>query len=348
MASANDSYPETNLSEVASLFRVSLIFNNVSDWNGDITFYDEFTTNKTYAMENGVQCPPSRCYYSNFDPITHTLRVDVSNFSTYVVNYTVWNGTNDTNVTPPEDDSDMTYDFLIDEGCAGEATTFSLSRNNAELEGFPIRIYGPDSSTLLYARLETNSSGVASFIPAEAGTYYYEARESGYRLREGSFSIEECEVPPVHPPEQVEPPPETGQEPETGAGNASQVQPPTEEPATQCGEYINGAWVSYECCSDTECGAGYCIQHMCTTPSKPHSGETTTIGAEGETGEGAAQTAQPKPSSCCLAGICGELLGICWYFWALLILLVVGAAIAYSLFGQKAPEEEKPAERRKK
>lgn len=335
-----------NLSEVTSNTDTYIIFNNVGTWDGRITYYENFTTNMSEALENGVECPPTQCLSAVFSQGQRTITVHVANFSTYVANYSQ-NGT----TTPPSDGGDHEFDLAVSTACAGSPTSFYATYGMIELDGMPIHIYGPDSSTALYTTITTDIGGEASFTPAEPGKYYYSARASGYLENEGSFSIDAClggEGPQV-PEEEPEPEPEPGPGTEGGSGATQEEQPPSgqepgEEQPVECGEYINGAWTSYECCSDSECGTGsYCIQHMCSKPSPPTEG--TTVSVTSTEGKPAQETPAPeKAQTCCFAGVCGEMLGLCWYIWAFLILSILLAAIAYYVFRAGKEGGEEPAQ----
>jgi hypothetical protein len=325
MASANDSYPETNLTEITSLFQVSLIFNNVAEWDGQVTYYDEFTKNKSKAIEEGIECPPDRCYYSEFDPVAHTLRVDVTNFSTYVVNYTIWNDTNDTSPTPrPRPDRDLEYDLLIEGECAGEQVTFTAIRSGQGVDGLNVNVYGPDSTLSLYDSFETGADGTGSFIPEFAGNYHYQVSAEGYEYKAGLISIIICEAEE----EGAEEGPEDG------------PQAPGEEPETP-------GWVP-ECTKDSDCPTGYwCIENECVLAIEPlEEPAPPAIPAEIEIPsavpeESPVEEEEPAPA-CCLVGICMDIFGICWYYWAIaVILLLLAAAYLYYFVGEKKAVKQK-------
>ncbi len=335
-----------NLSGVTGDTDTYVVFHGIDSWDGKITYYENFTTNMSEAVANGVECPHTQCLSTSFNSGEQTLTVRVNGFSTYVVNY----AGNDT--SEPSEGGGHQFDLEVSTDCAGEPTTFTATYGAIKLDGTSIRVYGPDSHTSLYDAVSTDSNGEAEFTPSEPGTYYYSARQSGYLEQDGSFSIEECGASPA-PLEQPQPAqPEQNNSP---ANTPSPAQPPGAQPpsgshAGECGEYINGAWVSYECCEDSECGqTSYCIQHMCSAPKLPAQGGSTVSVTSTQERPPAQETPAPqKATSCCLGGICGDLLGICWFYWVAIILFFIVGAIVLNYLSRAPQELAEPAPKKPK
>ncbi|MBD3390172.1 hypothetical protein GF415_04455 [Candidatus Micrarchaeota archaeon] len=292
MASVNKTAPGANMSEISDLFNISLIYNNVGEWDGSITYYGNFTRNRTHAMQSGIECPADRCQNVVFDRSAHTIRVDISNFSTYVVNYTEYEDEDEEEDDDGPDDVD--YQLEVEGACAGSAVNFTASRSGLGTSGITIRVYGPDNQSLFYGHDETGSHGRASFTPTFPGTYYYSAGAAGYTEKTGSIEILNCTTP---------------------SGEAPPAEPiPEEEPPA-------GTPSKEECYLDADCPAGHwCIENECVLAIEPtEEGPGPEITPPSQAQE-VPSVAEPKEEAgetppCCLVGICLEVLGVCWYYW---------------------------------
>ncbi|MBD3398424.1 hypothetical protein GF412_04335 [Candidatus Micrarchaeota archaeon] len=318
MASVNGSEYGGAVGQFMETFNTSLIFHNVDSWDGNIAYYENYTRNKTEAMENGVPCPPTQCHNIVFDEANHEIRMDVKNFSTYVVNYTIWYPPNATppGPNPPGNGHDAEYDLQVEGECAGEQVNFTAIHSGQGVEGLNADIYGPDSTIVLYSSFETDSAGEGSFAPEEPGNYHYQVSADGYEYKAGLISIVLCE-------EGGEGPPPTEGEPEV-----PQEEPeiPEEEPG---------------CAADSDCPVGYwCVDSECVLAIEPiQEPEPPAPSAEVEippsVPEEAPEEEEPAPV-CCLFGLCMELFGLCWYYWAIaIIVLLLAAAYIYYFAGEK-------------
>jgi hypothetical protein len=222
-ASINGSANGGQLAQLASDVQTTLVFYNIDDFDGHITYYENFTTNETEAVERGIPCPSSVCSNLRYNSAERTVTVDVNNFSTYVLNYTP---------LPPVPDnggSDRDLAISVAGTCLREQVQFNATSGASRVSGVDITLYYPVSG---FSHIHTGAGGTAAFIPTQAGTYRFSAYASGYRQVDGTFSEEECapQVPPVQnetvaptPPAQETPEEETG-------GTVAPGQPPAQPP----------------------------------------------------------------------------------------------------------------------
>ncbi len=316
MASINGSEYGGMVGQFMEMFNTSLIFHNVATWDGQITYYENYTNNMSEAVQQGVACPLTQCYNISFDRVNHEITMDVKNFSTYVVNYTIWYPPN---VTPstPGNNHDVEYDISIEGECAGEPVIFTAIHSGQGVEGLDANVYGPDSTIVLYASFETGEDGIGSFVPESAGNYHYQISGDNYEYKAGMLSIRDCE----EEPEELE---------EAEPGTMPIPTPAHEE--------------SPECVSDSDCATGYwCMGNECVLAIEPIEGPAPTAppSASLEVPSTASEdspavedeTAAPV---CCLFGLCMEFLGFCWYYWAAaLAIIAVLAYIIYKTGGKK-------------
>gem|GEM_PF-1018899 len=330
MASLNKNSTKINFTELTTIVNTSLIFNYVGTWDGHITYYENYTSNMSEALKKGIECPQERCYKVVHDTVAHTLRVDVSNFSTYVVNYTP-TPPGPTPPTLPPGGNGGTAEFTLNvEGeCVGEAVLFTASHSGLDMEGVKIQITNQASGT---TSVHTDVHGNVEFFPQNEGTYYYVASEDGYEDKTGSFLAVICEEEPILLPDVpiVEETPLENPEGHEG----------------ECGIYEGGIWTPYSCCTDSDCGVGeQCVVNTCVPAavSVIEIDETGHTEIEIPSEEGPAEAPQKEvPSlSCCLFGICMDFAGICWYYWLIAIVLLVLAAGTYFHYVPKRKPSKK-------
>jgi len=334
MASLNGNSTRINFTELTTIVNTTLIFNYVGSWDGNITYYENYTSNMSEALEKGIECPPDRCYNIVHDTVAHTLRVDVANFSTYVVNYTPTPPTPPTPPDPPPtspgDGSDLDFEVSVQGECVGQEIIFSAVDSSGPMQGASILIRGPGAEQDS-TRINTDQDGEAVFIPEEEGTYYYAASEGGYNDVEGSFSAVACEEPILLPDVPIvdEIPPELPDEHEG-----------------ECGTYVGSMWTPYSCCSDSDCGVGeQCVVNTCIPAAVSvieidEAGHTEIEIPSVEVPE-VAPSEEVSASSCCLIGICMDFAGICWYYWMAGIVLLVIAAGAYFYYASSRKPSKK-------
>ncbi len=270
------------LANLSNNYRTTLIFYNLRSFDGKITYYENFTRNYTEAMEFGVECPDTICTNVQYSAATRTLQVDVSNFSTYVINYTQEPPTNGGSDPKP-------LSVSISGNCVGSPVGFTAMSDSSSVEGVDITIIGPDS--LVLTHVLTGQNGEISFTPGVTGTYTYWASASGYRTSEGRFSIIQCEGEQP-PPSVPEVPQSSGDESITSPEEPSVPPEPPEEGPVE-------------------------VEVPAVEPVVPQPPAET---------QPSIQPAPPAPQACCFFGMCSSLFGICWYWWILALILIIGAA----------------------
>jgi len=222
-ASVNGEANGGMLANLSSHYRTTLIFYNVTSFNGNIGYYENFTTNRTEASQLAVNCPISICSNFNYDSNTRILTVDVNSFSSYVLDY---------NYTPPSGgggDENRELSISVSGECVGEAVQFNATSGASRVPDVNIRIYYPVSG---FSYVHTGTGGTATFTPSQEGAYSFSAHLAGYEEVDGTFPVEEC-APPVPPVqnETVAPVSLAQETPEEGTGGTiAPEQPPAQPP----------------------------------------------------------------------------------------------------------------------
>ena len=316
MAAVNGTEYGSMVGVFMDMFETSLIFHNVDTWDGQITYYENYTTNRTEAEQNGIACPVTQCYNIVFDEANHEITMDVKNFSTYVVNYTIWYPPNVTPpASPPGNDPDIEYDLDIEGECAGEPVTFTAIHSGQGVEGLDANVYGPDTTIVLYASFETGEDGIGSFVPESAGNYHYQISGDNYEYNAGMLSIRDCEGEPEEP-----------EEAEPGTIEPTPTPPPEGSP---------------ECTSDSDCAIGYwCVDNECVLAIEPPEEEPPFLPSVEHEVPSSTEKEQPVAEvpvlPCCFFGICMELFGVCWYIWlGTILIILLAAAYIYYFAGEK-------------
>ena len=222
-ASMNGSAKGGMIGNIVNNTRTSLIFYNIDYFDGHITYYENFTSNRTEALIRGTECPTTTCTNIVYNGATNTLMFDVANFSTYLINNSL--------TPPPGGGGDRDLSVSVSGECIGSPVSFNATSGASRVSGIDITLYYPVSGV---SHIHTGTGGTANFTPSQEGTYSFSAYLSGYRQVDGTFAVEEC-APPVPPVqnETIPPAPPAEEPPEEGTGGTITPEQPPAQPPTE-------------------------------------------------------------------------------------------------------------------
>ena len=128
-------------------------------------------------------------------------------------------------------------------GCLADGITFNIidSKTGEAVEG---RVFIRFDS--IYSEVKDGSK--VTFYPPYAGEYYYQITATGYKSREGHFSLEDCFV---------------CSEDDDCASNQRCEDGKCVDIQCECGIATNHQCYAYECCSSQDCETGMCFEHKC-------------------------------------------------------------------------------------
>jgi hypothetical protein len=321
----------------------TIAFTNLSSFSGTVYYYPEFTDDPAVVQYNGTVCNESICSNVIWNPGSKTLMFDVNTYSTYSLGPAV-------NTTAPREDEPASPSSMfvsVNANSTGQPVWFfTTQRGGAPLEGVGITVREPDSHLIA---IKTDANGSGQFVPRLAGLYEFTATKAGYYDFGGLFVVNQTQAAlPENDSNQ------TNQTVTPPANQTNQTVTPPEPQCTSdsnclpnqacsggvcvlvergtCGRIENHKWVPYECCSQSECGQGLgCMENRCVQSG------TTNQSTPGETPQGQSE-GLVAGQSCCAMGVCGTILGMCW-FKALaigaLVLALIGAVVAYQRRGKQ-------------
>ena len=269
---------------------VTVVFEGITQYDG-IYYHPEFTSNYVMIVQNGTLCDNAQCRNLMHDAVSGELSFDTNNFSSYaIVRF-------DAPFTPPGGSGSDDDDFLLSYELICPDDMLRITAVD-ESSGLPVSDVRAALQQYVADHYEaegteyTNFDGIAEFGLSEEGSYRLLCGKNGYNNAEMTFDLVLCSE---EEPEEPEEEPEIGQEvPETEPSEEM-----TEEPEEIVEEEPEEA-----------------------VPEEPFEEAP-------EEGTGEPATALDESGGeCCFFGICAAVLGICWYWWLLFVILGIFVVFA--------------------
>ncbi|NYZ77417.1 hypothetical protein H0O02_03825 [Candidatus Micrarchaeota archaeon] len=274
----------------------TVVMYNVRGFSGNIYYYDDYAANIGTVFSRGALCDAARCTNIQYNATTGVLMFDVTGLSSYAAQTLVLGGGGG--------EERKQLSVSEEQVCPGNEIGLTAAYRGAPVSDVEVELmqYSPYAGVI--ATAYTDSGGRVQFTMPQEAVYRISFARSGYYY-DNPYAIDYamCSEEEAQPEEAV--PQEQPQE----------EQPPAEQPSEQPGEGVPPEQpVVEEVPEQQEPGET-------TAPIEPPS--SLPAGGE-EAGAGAGETGQ-----------CANLFGICWYWLALLVIILAAGAVYFIFIGSR-------------